>query len=151
MVTAGVRSAGYIPAADEWREGSFILPSQYATGQLRLKFEYTSGRYSNDLFIDDFNISGTNVGVAEVAHNGGLYLFPNPATNSLTVDVDLAGATTGTLSFTDITGRVIHTDQVRSGGEQLQYDLGQMGLSSGVYFVRLQHANGQRVERLVVR
>ncbi|MCO5274289.1 MAG: M43 family zinc metalloprotease [Flavobacteriales bacterium] len=151
LVTAGVRSSGYIPAADEWREGSFILPSQYATGQLRLKFEYTSGRYSNDLFIDDFNISGTNVGIAEAVQNGGLYLFPNPATNSLTVDVDLAGATTGTLSFTDITGRVIHSEQVRSGKEQLQYDLAQMGLSSGVYFVRLQHANGQRVERLVVR
>jgi len=118
---------------------------------VRLKFEFTSGRYSNDLFIDDVNINGANVGIAEAAQGGGLGLYPNPASSNLTVVMDLAGASTGTLSFLDMTGRLIHSEQVRAGTERLELDLAKMGLSSGVYLVRLQHANGQRTERLVVR
>ncbi len=151
LITAGVRSAGYVPVANEWRQASINLPSLYANEHVRLKFEFTSGRYSNDLFIDDVNINGANVGIAEAAQGGGLGLYPNPASSNLTVVMDLAGASTGTLSFLDMTGRLIHSEQVRAGTERLELDLAKMGLSSGVYFVRLQHANGQRTERLVVR
>jgi len=151
LITAGVRSAGYVPVANEWRQVSINLPSLYAVDRVRLKFEFTSGRYSNDLFIDDVNINGANVGIAEAAQGGGLGLYPNPASSNLTVVMDLAGASTGTLSFLDMTGRLIHSEQVRAGTERLELDLAKMGLSSGVYLVRLQHANGQRTERLVVR
>ena len=151
LVTAGVRSPGYVPVQDEWRQASFTLPSIFAGNHVRLKFEYSSGLYSNDLYIDDVNIGATNVGIDEIAQHGGISLMPNPATNSLTVVMDLAGANTGTLSFLDMTGRTVYTQSVNAGDSQLDLDLGQMGLTSGVYLVRLKHANGQRTERLVVR
>ncbi|MCB0774158.1 MAG: T9SS type A sorting domain-containing protein, partial [Flavobacteriales bacterium] len=151
LVTAGVRSAGYTPAGDEWREASFTLPSSFAGSQVRLKFEFTSSLASNDLFIDDINIGASNVGIAEVGLNGNLGLMPNPATNHLTVMVDLAGSDKGTLTFMDMTGRTIHTEAVQAGVQEMQFDLEKMGLSRGVYLVQLKHANGQRTGRLVVR
>ena len=151
LVTAGVRSPGYVPTTDEWRKGTFTLPSIFAGDHVRLKFEYSSGLYSNDLYIDDVNIDATNVSVDEIAQSGNISLMPNPASNSLTVVLDLAGATTGTLSFLDMTGRIVHTQAVNAGESQLDLDLEHMGLTSGVYLVRLKHANGQRTERLVVR
>lgn len=151
LVTAGVRSPGYIPAADEWRQGSFALSSIYAGNHVRLKFEYTSSLNSNDLYIDDVNISATNVGIEEIAQNGSLSLMPNPASSSLTIMMDLAGAPSGTLSFLDVAGRTIFSETVKAGTQQLDLDLDRIGLTSGVYLVRLEHATGRRVERLVVR
>lgn len=150
LVTAGVRSPGYVPAPDEWREATFNLPSSYAGHHVRFMFEFTSSLGSNDLYIDDINITSANVGIDEHALAGSLGLFPNPASNSLTVLVDLAGASTGTLSFLDMTGRTVHQQQVNAGREQLDLDLEGLGLTSGVYLVRLDHALGQRTERLVV-
>ncbi|MBK7286472.1 MAG: T9SS type A sorting domain-containing protein [Flavobacteriales bacterium] len=97
------------------------------------------------------NIEGTNVGIDELSQSGGMSLMPNPASNSLTVALDMAGAPTGTLTFLDMTGRSVYSQAVYANEEQLHFDLGKMGLTSGVYLVRLKHANGQRVERLVVR
>lgn len=151
LVTAGVRSPGYIPAADEWRQASFALSSIYATNHVRLKFEYISSLSSNDLYIDDVNIGSTNVGIDEIAQSGSMSLMPNPASNSLTVVLDLAGDPSGTLSFLDVSGRTIHSETVMAGTPQVDLDLAQIGLSSGVYLVRLEHATGRRVERLVVR
>ena len=151
LVTAGVRSPGYVPTADEWREGTFTLPSIYAGNHVRLKFEYSSSLSSNDLYIDDVNINATNVGIDEVAQNGGISLMPNPASNSVTVVMDLAGAPSGTLSFLDVSGRTIYTETVKAGTPQLEFNLDRIGLTSGVYLVRLEHATGRKVERLVVR
>ncbi len=151
LVTAGVRSAGYVPAADEWRQATITLSSIYATDKVRLKFEFRTGRFSNDLFIDDVNITSTNVGIDENAHSGTLGLVPNPATNSVDVLVDLADAPSGTLSFLDMTGRLVHSATVPPGTDRMHFNLHEAGLTGGVYLVRLQHANGQRVERLVVR
>ncbi|MBP8823375.1 MAG: T9SS type A sorting domain-containing protein [Flavobacteriales bacterium] len=151
LVTAGLRSAGYVPAANEWRQATFTLSSLYASDKTRLKFEFRTGLFSNDLFIDDVNITSTNVGIDENAHSGALGLVPNPATNSVDVLVDLAGAASGTLSFLDLTGRLVHSAPVEAGTGRVHFDLQQLGLTTGVYLVRLQHANGQRTERLVVR
>lgn len=151
LVSAGVRSPGYVPQPNEWRQATFSMSNTYARDHVRLKFEYTSGRYSNDLYLDDINISGTNVGVEELAQHGFLGLMPNPASNSLSVQLDLAGTAKGTLSFLDMTGRTVHAQEVRQGTSQLELDLAGMGLTSGVYLVRLEHGKGQRTERLVVR
>ncbi|MFT3885913.1 MAG: M43 family zinc metalloprotease [Flavobacteriales bacterium] len=151
LITAGTHGNGYIPAAADWRQASFTIPAALQRPNVRFKFSYTAGRYSNDLFVDDVNIDGT-VGVDEVAARSGfLALTPNPAADEVTVEMDLAGSAVGTLSFVDPTGRVIHSRAVSSGQQYLVVDLKAIGLSSGVYLVRLEHAKGKRVQRLVVR
>ncbi len=150
LVTAGVASAGYIPSALDWRQITVNLPSVLKTNHVRLKFEYTSGLFSNDIFLDDVNILGA-VGIHEQAQSGGMTLMPNPATDHLTIALNLAASTVGTLSFLDMTGRTIYQQTVGVGEQQLEFDLSKMGITSGVYLVQLKDANGQRIERLVVR
>lgn len=151
LVSAGIRGPGHVPQDDEWRYAEFTLPNSYARSHIRLKFEYQSSLASNDIYLDDINIFGTNVGIEEVQQNGYLSLAPNPATNSVKVFVDLAGTASGTLSFMDMTGRMVHEQTVKAGVDEMDIDLNAMGLTSGVYLVRLKHDKGQRVERLVVR
>ena len=74
-----------------------------------------------------------------------------PSLERIQAVMDLAGDPSGTLTFLDVAGRMIHSETVKAGTPQMEFDLEQMGLTSGVYLVRLEHASGRRVERLVVR
>lgn len=150
LVTAGVAEMGYQPQSGDWRQFTYPIASSLQTDHVRFKFEYTSGLFSNDIFIDDINISG-NVGIDELSQSGSMTLMPNPAADLLTIEFDLASSKEGTISFIDMTGRTLFTQQVVAGTQMMEFDLDRMGLSSGVYLVQLKHANGQRVERLVVR
>ena len=150
LVTAGIGDAGYIPTAGDWRQMNYSMSSIVQDNQVRFRFRYTSGPFSNDLFLDDVKISGV-VGIDELAQSGSLSLFPNPATDQLTINVDLAGSKTGQLSFLDMTGRKVYVQQVAAGAQQLELDLGKLGISRGVYMVRLENGLGQRTEKLVVR
>ena len=150
LITAGLQTPGYVPGASDWREVNVSLPPILATSHVRFKFVYTSGLHSNDIFIDDINM-GAVVGIDELSQSGSLSLMPNPATNRLTVGLDLAGSANGTLSFLDMTGRTVYSQAVNAGQPTLDFDLGRMGITSGVYLVQVKHAKGQRVERLVVQ
>jgi len=150
LVTAGIASAGYTPTALDWRQVTVNLPPTLKTSHVRLKFEYTSGLFSNDIFLDDVNILGT-VGIQERSQSGSMTLMPNPATDHLTIALDLAASSEGSLNFLDMTGRTIYQQAVNGGEQQLEFDLSKMGITSGVYLVQLKDANGQRIERLVVR
>jgi PKD repeat protein len=151
LVTAGIASPGYVPGAGDWQQVSIALSSIFSTNNVRFAFEFTSGFYSNDIYLDDVNITGSNVGIDELAQNGGMVLMPNPASDHLSIALDLGAYEHGTLSFLDMTGRIIHEQAVAAGQQQLEFDLRKMGITSGVYLVQIKHANGQRVERLVVR
>lgn len=152
IITAGVNPLGHIPAAGDWQEVVIPLPNSLATNNVRFRFSYETSIQSNDIYIDDVSITGNgSVGMEEADRTGWLSLYPNPANEQLTVDLGLGAAEHGVISFVDMTGRTVYNENVKTGQQQLTFDLKSMDLSSGVYIVRLDHAFGQRTERLVVR
>ena len=48
-------------------------------------------------------------------------------------------------------GRIAYTQAVHQGEAKLDLDLARLGISSGVYMVRVENRFGQRTEKLVVR
>ncbi len=153
IITAGVNPPGSVPSGPgDWQQVTINLPTNMASTDARIRFSYESSITSNDIFIDDVRITGNgSVGVGELDRNGWLGLYPNPANDQLTVDLGLGGAERGVISFVDMTGRTVHNENVVAGQQQITFDLEALHMSSGVYIVRLDHANGQRTERLVVR
>lgn len=150
LITAGIGNANYIPEAGDWRQLVLSMPSVVQTDHVRFRFRYTSGLFSNDLFIDDVQVTGI-VGIDELAQSGSMTLFPNPATDHLSITIDLASTSTAELSILDVTGRKAFSQHVGAGNSQLDLDLGRLGISRGVYMVRLDSGSGQRTEKLVVR
>ncbi len=74
-----------------------------------------------------------------------IQVYPNPATDVLTVDL---GAVTQTIQiqFIDAVGRVVKTESI--SGDQNQLDISD--LNQGMYFISLSSADGvQRIEKLV--
>lgn len=86
-----------------------------------------------------------NVGVQEItAVNDDvqlLSLFPNPATDKVTANVSAAKSETIMISVTDITGKLLHTQQnaVTKGTHNISVDVSK--LSKGVYTFSI-YANG---------
>lgn len=154
IITAGVNPLGHIPAAGDWQEVVINLPNfpSMASNNVRFRFSYETSIQSNDIYIDDVSITANgSTGMDEADRTGWLSLYPNPANEQLTVDLGLGAAEHGVISFVDMTGRTVYNENVKTGQQQLTFDLKSMDLSSGVYIVRLDHAFGQRTERLVVR
>ncbi|MEM7085757.1 MAG: DUF1028 domain-containing protein [Bacteroidota bacterium] len=93
-----------------------------------------------DLY-DDF------LAVEDVALNNKLRLFPNPAANELTLDVDPSIALTG-LSIYDINGKNVFS-QTEFGVQQQQQRIQIAQLPSGVFFLTIESKQGTTTIKFV--
>ena len=154
LITNGLFGDYYVPPAnpDTWAVADFALPASLINDQVRFKFVYYSSRASNNLYIDDINITGT-VGLSEMnAHEGGLLLAPNPADGVVAITYSLPFAGAGDLQLLDAQGRSIWSRATREvAQERVTLDTRALGLAAGVYTVQLRHASGIYNERLMVR
>lgn len=93
----------------------------------------------------------SSVGIQEALRNTiGLDLFPNPATDQVSV---VFGSASGniTLEVTDGMGRMVDVEQLRSNGAITRHELDLARLALGLYQVRVTDADGnQGVNQLVV-
>ncbi|HWB65023.1 MAG TPA: T9SS type A sorting domain-containing protein [Chitinophagales bacterium] len=92
-------------------------------------------------------ITTTTTGISPLSPGEGLgvRLYPNPAKDAVTVEVD-NNSIGGTLQLTDVTGRAIITSQIESRTSHIATSF----LSSGVYFVKLSNSKGQTAVRKLV-
>lgn len=88
------------------------------------------------------------VGLNDLANSTGIAVWPNPATDNLTV---VLNGVEGRVSvdMLDLTGRVVMERAGEAAGKRL--DLNVQGLATGEYVVRVRHAAGVSVHRVVVR
>lgn len=92
-----------------------------------------------------------SVSVGEQGQDNSTQVWPNPATDHVMVAFgNVAGRVT--VDLIDITGRILMTSsndaQARSNG-QMRIDVN--GLAQGEYVLRIQHAGGASVHRVMVR
>ncbi|MBC7449347.1 MAG: T9SS type A sorting domain-containing protein, partial [Hymenobacteraceae bacterium] len=109
--------------------------------------DYTNGQGDVNL-IDDLAVEvGVVVGLgAESAFAQGVGVFPNPSTGVFHVSLDHAGTRTYALRVTDLTGRVVRTQQVRAAGHaDAALDLS--ALARGTYVLHVTDSDGNRVVR----
>lgn len=88
--------------------------------------------YSNDIQIIDVN----------KAFN----LYPNPANNTLNIQLINNVNTEMMLSIYDNTGRMVNTQSISNANQKI--DISQ--IPAGIYFVKIQNSAAQQVERLII-
>jgi PKD repeat protein len=127
----------------QWEEVEVSIPTNVASADnVRFKFEFTGGG-GNFLYIDDINITGA-VGISE-AQQAGISVYPNPATNAVTVE--LANEMRNVKAeIRSITGQVISQSSITNQKSTLDIS----NLSSGIYFLRLFSENLDVTEKIVV-
>jgi hypothetical protein len=96
-------------------------------------------------------ISIETVGIDEVSNEFNFRLYPNPASESVYVTLDLENSAEVDLTITDIMGNIVYVENqgdLFAGSQQLMIDAS--SLASGMYFVNL-NIDGQVItERLVI-
>jgi len=140
----------FVPANNsEWKTASFTYNASPTDTRTRFRFEFTASDYSNNLFIDNINISGT-LGITDGTQPVALELSPNPvaAGNSITLSVELQEEPT-LLQLTDVNGAIVSTFEA-PGGTGLQLIEIPMNAVKGCYFLRVSQGSSQRTERIIV-
>ncbi len=133
----------YPTSQSQWKEVQVSLPTNVAAADnVRFKFEFTCGG-GNFLYIDDINITGS-VGISE-AQQAGISVYPNPATNSLTIALPNEVRNVKS-EIRNITGQVISQSLITNQKSTLDIS----DFSSGIYFLRLFSENLDVTEKIVV-
>ena len=127
------------PGFSMWKTAEIALGSGVAKNNVRFKFQYNSGPNSNNLFIDDINISSTPLGIdqnQEVINS--LSVFPNPASQSATISYHVGSRQNVELAIYDMLGNKVMpiVSQTQEQGDY-NFTVNKQNLSNGLYFIRL--------------
>jgi hypothetical protein len=152
LANAGSHNNPYFPTtSSQWETVTINLQSILQVNNVRFKFEYKSGKMSNNFFLDDINISGI-VGVDENdTDDFNLNTYPNPFNESTTVSYRLNKSQNVTMRVYDLLGNVVLdvlNDNQAQGEHTLVINRG--SLQSGIYLLKLTGDNGLEVNNKIV-
>jgi PKD repeat protein len=150
---------GYYPnaftptASSNWSLKTIAIPSTFNTGNVRFKFEYTTGAESNNVYLDNLNITGV-VGIDESSNaTSSLAIYPNPANESSTIAYHLNKKANTKVEVIDILGKAVFV-QSNSGQAEGDYTVHiskqALNLESGIYFVKFSVEDKSTTKKLVI-
>lgn len=152
LANAGSYNNPYFPTqSSQWQTVTINLQPSLKVNNVRFKFEYTSGKLSNNFFLDDINITGVVSIDENNTDNFNLTTYPNPFNESTTVSYTLNKSQNITLKVYDILGNVVLdvlNDNKPQGKHSLVINRG--SLQSGIYLLKLTGDNGLEVNQKIV-
>lgn len=160
--SGGVVNAPYIPWSSttpnpKWITKSYspaVLASLNNKRDVRFRFWFENdikGGQSQNLYIDNINISGT-VGINEFENTLGLSIYPNPTSSSAVVEFTSPSDTKVNILVYDVTGRVVEENASNtSAGVTSKYTVNASNkLNSGIYFITLIIDNNKITKKLII-
>lgn len=105
------------------------------------------------VYRDSVRASVPQVGIAEHSNATDLSVYPNPAGSQATVQFDLAAAAHIQVSIVNVLGQtvaVIADESAPAGKQLINIDLGVLGLSPGIYGIRVGNNQFNEVRSIVV-
>lgn len=153
LVTAGNVTEYFVPAsAEEWKSVSYVLPNTLYEENVMFKFVFKTSEYTNNLYIDNFQVQGT-VGVDEAnANNGSFTLYPNPAGDFAQIEFSIKQASSVLMNVYDLNGRLVLSENIRNvqpGFNNHRMDLS--NFAEGMYNVSLITDNNVVSKKLMIR
>ncbi|CAN5390916.1 hypothetical protein BH11BAC1_BH11BAC1_13920 [soil metagenome] len=146
----GYATTAWTPAtAADWAADQVVLNSMLNNSAVLLKFEGTSG-YGNNLYLDDINVN-LSVGVNNVADYVQFSVYPNPATEKLTVQLSLKQSEKATMEIVNTLGEVVASQSSSLNAGESTVDFNVKDLASGSYFISVATAEGKVVKPFMVQ
>lgn len=110
--------------------------------------QVVGGCLNDTIYSDTIQVNlSTPTGLGQMADEDGVSLFPNPATERVTVSFGGAQPEERVVRLMDASGRLISETRTM----ELQLDLELSEVAKGLYLVEVQHQGGRGVYRLVKR
>jgi len=132
-----------------WTTETFTTTATSATSVVRF---IVTDKGTQDVGIDNLNITNTPTGIEQLNNEVNLNAYPNPFSKSVTVDYTLTRNEQVTINLIDIFGRTIpvhNSENEDSGQHKLNIDFGSLGLAKGLYIIQLQTSSGNSYFKVI--
>lgn len=155
---SNTEQVGYVLVATGWsNQFTFTVPTSAITGAVRMRVRIS---YSVDGAIDpcavstygeveDYTINitaGGGVGIDESTINN-VVVYPNPANEMVTVDLNNVQEKLTEIQLVDVTGRVLHSEKINDNVKL--YNLNISGLAQGSYSIVCKGINTSSTQRII--
>jgi hypothetical protein len=90
-------------------------------------------------------------GVSSLSNSENIQLFPNPASDKITISSGKSIQSNVLVNIVDVAGRIAHTVSFNNLTANAHQSIDISKLAKGVYFVKINSANSEMIEKLVVR
>ena len=147
-------TSGFVAnASTVWTQNTIAIPAIFQTSNMRVKFSYKSSYLSNNIYIDDINISET-VGIDENKGNGlNFIIYPNPSNESATLSYGLTTESKVTVQVLDVLGKTVFqtaSATLSEGNYTFTISKREQNLANGVYFVKLIVNDKIQTKKLII-
>lgn len=154
LVTGGNASTDvdFIPTASQWKTIDVAIPAALQKNGVQFRFAFTASDKSNNLYIDNVNISGTLMTSSEEFSALNFNVYPNPTTAAEGVYVEyMANDKDVTLELVDMAGKVIATEVVKTKNTSVNHKINtSTSLTAGIYMVKISQGTNQLVKKVVI-
>lgn len=154
LINNGYHPEDWAPDANStWTIRYAPLPTSLNVGNVRFKLEYKTGTASNNVFLDDFNITGV-VGVNEnFVAVSTVSIYPNPANQTSTIAYHLSNQADTKIAVVDVLGKTVFS-QTNNGQPEGDYAVTiskqNLHLNNGIYFVKFSVNNEAVTKKLII-
>lgn len=90
-------------------------------------------------------------GINSLTNNNNIQLFPNPASDKVTITSNAAINSNVNVNIIDVAGRVAQTTSYNNFAAKSQQTIDISKLAKGVYFVKINAAGSEYIEKLIVK
>jgi PKD repeat protein len=142
----------YVPVNnDNWQYSEFTYATTSQDNITRFKFEFEASDKSNNLYIDNINVSGTLNLTSDEIQNLDLTIFPNP-TKGEAINVRYTAQNEAVeFILRDMTGKVISTETVNTTNSTVTHQIeGSSNLPSAPYFLEVRSGDYSTTKKIVV-
>ena len=136
-------------AASDWRNESIDLTA-FVGENIIVRFVNVNG-YGNSTYVDNINVTGVLLGVEENILSEAISLYPNPATNQVTVTTNNVVFDTLEITLVNSLGQRIQTLDGSSGQTESTISFYVSNLASGLYFVMIKANDTTITKKLLVQ
>ena len=99
-------------------------------------------------FLDDFNLSSTPLLINEINESNLISVFPQPAKNSLNIQVKLNNNEINTLDLYNSQGKILSSNVLNKNDENINLDVSQF--KSGIYFIKVHSKNNLYTKKVQI-
>ena len=136
-----------------WLSKSFAVPAAFRARNTYFRFRYRPGNSGNNVYLDNFSLSGVPAGTQEalLASRNAFAILPNPGQGVFRFVFHPGTLASVPCSIRDVAGRVVyHTQLVVTPGNLAQKEVDLNALAGGIYFVTLNVDGVPVTEKLVI-
>tara|TARA_B110000008_G_scaffold109125_1_gene112156 strand:- start:1485 stop:2834 length:1350 start_codon:yes stop_codon:yes gene_type:complete len=134
---------------NQWQQFSVDLSSVASQSITRFVMFIDQGVVNWDLyFLDDFNLSSTPLLTNDINESNLINVFPQPAKNSLNIQVKLNNSEINTLDLYNSQGKILSSNVLNKNDKNINLDVSQF--KSGIYFIKVHSKNNLYTKKVQI-